>query len=321
LGFETSRIPGYIEITKPKNKKENNVELKKIKDYLMKINDNNIQPSYMNKKSLDSLTNINILQRVLNKQKLKDYYYSLESSLRGHTNFFGEYAIEKLLNHFYILIKRNLRVIINFFESNSIKENIYNENVKNIVFPLHFHPEASTSMASPDYINEYDLIRYLTTQISGNYIFYIKEHPSMFGIRSRKEIKSLQRLPNVVYLPSSASTNELINKCDLIITLTSTMGLEGLLKGKPVIALGDVFYNSHRNCKYVKTNIEVLNCLLDFLNEKWIVNNDNSEHYNIEFIKNHLFNALDYEVNFNQPEFFPNKGKELADKFNDLLNA
>jgi capsular polysaccharide export protein len=70
----------------------------------------------------------------------------------------------------------------------------------------------------------------------------IKEHPKDPQMdllrRTRKKHKNVKN-----YYLTKANTRKLIEKCTAIITINSTIGIEGLLYYKPVITLGQAFYN------------------------------------------------------------------------------
>jgi capsular polysaccharide export protein len=70
----------------------------------------------------------------------------------------------------------------------------------------------------------------------------IKEHPKDPQMdllrRTRKKHKNVKN-----YYLTKANTRKLIEKCIAIITINSTIGIESLLYYKPVITLGQAFYN------------------------------------------------------------------------------
>ena len=66
----------------------------------------------------------------------------------------------------------------------------------------------------------------------------IKEHPS-----SKNDYRHLhQRNPDISFC-NGVNTQELIEKAELIVTINSSVGFESLLLNKPVITLGEAFYN------------------------------------------------------------------------------
>lgn len=67
----------------------------------------------------------------------------------------------------------------------------------------------------------------------------LKEHPS-----SRETYPDLhERVTEKLFFANRNSTQQLIESSQLVITLNSTVGLESILLGKPVLTLGQAFYN------------------------------------------------------------------------------
>lgn len=72
-----------------------------------------------------------------------------------------------------------------------------------------------------------------------NIVFVIKEHPSCSVDYAR-----LQNLNNPrIIFANSNSTETLIMKSEMILTINSTVGIEGLLLEKKVVTLGNAFYS------------------------------------------------------------------------------
>jgi capsular polysaccharide export protein len=70
-------------------------------------------------------------------------------------------------------------------------------------------------------------------------IIVFKEHPS-----SREEYPDLhQRTHERLMFANGNATQELIEACEFVITLNSTVGLESLLLGKRLLTLGQAFFN------------------------------------------------------------------------------
>jgi len=66
-----------------------------------------------------------------------------------------------------------------------------------------------------------------------------KEHPS-----SRESYPDLHaQVHDRLLFANGNATQELIQNCEFVVTLNSTVGLESLLLGKPVITLGQAFFN------------------------------------------------------------------------------
>ena len=66
----------------------------------------------------------------------------------------------------------------------------------------------------------------------------VKEHPS-----SKNDYRALHQLTPDVVFRNSANTQELIEKSSFVITVNSSVGFEAILLNKPVVTLGNAFYN------------------------------------------------------------------------------
>ncbi|MBB11200.1 MAG: polysaccharide synthesis/modification protein [Alcanivorax sp.] len=68
--------------------------------------------------------------------------------------------------------------------------------------------------------------------------FIVKEHPS-----ARKSYEHIHDNHSRIVFANANDTQELIEGARLVITINSTVGIESLLLGRPVLTLGNAFYN------------------------------------------------------------------------------
>lgn len=76
--------------------------------------------------------------------------------------------------------------------------------------------------------------------VAADYRIVVKLHPADVGNIDYSDL--VKRYPDVVFLKDYPS-NELIKSASLVITINSTVGVEALIYGKPVVTLGNNFYN------------------------------------------------------------------------------
>ena len=76
----------------------------------------------------------------------------------------------------------------------------------------------------------------------------------------------LRRLPNVILINPSEDSHKLIRNADLVIVVVGTVGWEALLYGKPVITLGNVFFNDSRLVRKVRSIRDLKRNISDLLN-------------------------------------------------------
>jgi len=119
---------------------------------------------------------------------------------------------------------------------------------ENFIFlPLQVHDDSQVLLYSPRFPDMPSLISYCIEEVEKYNSRYrqrlylvIKEHPSDFGRINYDRIK--RQYPKALFVKAFA-TPELLRKCVAVLTINSTVGIEGLFNFKPVITLGDAFYN------------------------------------------------------------------------------
>jgi len=119
----------------------------------------------------------------------------------------------------------------------------YKEKEKFILFPLHLEPEATLDVQARFFTDQLSALENIAKCIPLNCLIYAKEHASAFGRRKDEFYRRISNIPNVKLIHPEENTIDLIKNAEMIITLSGTVGWEALLLKKPVIVLGNVFYN------------------------------------------------------------------------------
>lgn len=135
--------------------------------------------------------------------------------------------------------KRKIRVFIGYGD-------LYDQvdlNEDYAFFPLQFEPEKASMLYAPFYTDQLWLAKLIARSLPAQYKLYIKEHPAMFGFRTRRFYKELKKIPNVKIIKPTVTSFDIIKNAKLTITTTGTAGWESILLKKPVITFGKVFYN------------------------------------------------------------------------------
>ena len=84
----------------------------------------------------------------------------------------------------------------------------------------------------------YHLLERCAPLLDEGWRFVVKEHPS-----ARKTYEHLHDRHSQIFFANANDTQELIEGAQLVITINSTVGIESLLLGRPVLTLGNAFYN------------------------------------------------------------------------------
>lgn len=132
---------------------------------------------------------------------------------------------------------------------------------KYFVYPLHYHPESSTSVLAPYYVDEDVLIKNIAFSLPRGVKLYVKDHPNAVGFKPMSFYKDILKLPNIKYIDCDYPVEPLLHDALGVVTLTSTMGYEALLKQKRVIVFGEVFYASHPLCCKITSFAQIKDAL------------------------------------------------------------
>jgi hypothetical protein len=139
--------------------------------------------------------------------------------------------------HRAVLYYRNLRLRFeNYFSAPR-------ENDKFVFFPFHVEPELSLLLYAPYHTHQTSTAQNVAQSLPWDTVLYAKEHPLAVGTKPLGFYKRMKTMVNVRLIYPHVSSRSLIAASKGVVTITGTTGIEAMLLGKPVVTLGDVFYN------------------------------------------------------------------------------
>lgn len=122
-------------------------------------------------------------------------------------------------------------------------------NERFIYYPLHVPADVALTLRSPEYLDQYTLIDFISRSVPYPWKVVIKEHPALVGaVDYRRMRQLLTRRDNVRLISPDTNNYALMRQADAVVTVNSKSGVEALLVGTPVVVLGDAFY---RGCHFV----------------------------------------------------------------------
>lgn len=288
VGLTASRLPGRFSITSDPFNDHKAIEetLQKIRNGEVKVdkdvvdwcvayidNIENVMPDYMRFNNLD---NMNLFGRYFKFYKFKRLLTAIKHLFDNH---YYSFQLGNPLNYSWQMVRRNIARKLKY----KIVKNKYGkarEGERYLLYPLHFHPESSTSILAGTYLNEYEVIRNIAFSLPQGYKLYVKDHMSAFAYPSLDFYKKLISLPNVRLLAPHEPTKKLIKDSQAVITLTSTVGYEALLLNKRVFLFGHVFYKFHPNVVVVDNPADLYGILSSSIGRPLF----NDEYYNLQFV-------------------------------------
>lgn len=138
---------------------------------------------------------------------------------------------------------------------NKIANDVNINKMKYVVFALHYQPEATTSPSGGVFVDQLLVIDMLDRLLPPDVFILVKEHNSQFlGVlesssvgRSNIFYDRLTQFSNrVKIIPLDLNSFDLIDNAEAVVTVTGTIGIESLARGKPVLCFGGTWY---QNCK------------------------------------------------------------------------
>lgn len=159
--------------------------------------------------------------------------------LRAHffTDFRHDYSYIHPWNYVWDRLKRKSRNLL------AVPYDEFNPADNYIFFPLHFEPEISVLLMAPWATDQLLVIKHLARSLPVGYKLYVKEHPQMVPYRPRSFYHELKKIPNVRLVRPTISSFDIIQNARLVTVIAGNAGWEATILKKPVITLGQIFFN------------------------------------------------------------------------------
>lgn len=160
--------------------------------------------------------------------------------------FFTKDIFETRYNYHY---KASLKSAYLSIDVSVLKSLIKYKNISkelediDIYIPLQLHPECNSEYWNRDsiYQDYEDLIFKFCKKYAKSFKICIKEHPNMIGVRSDNFLKKF-KANGVIIADFETDNRKLIDNAKITVTLNSSVGIEGLLRGASVMCLGKPYY-------------------------------------------------------------------------------
>ena len=114
-----------------------------------------------------------------------------------------------------------------------------------VYFPLHVVDDYKILRVIPHTYDQASLIEQVAGALPHGYDVVLKEHPMSIGRNRLSLLRRLARIPNARIVEPYTSSHDLIREAEAVVVISSTVGLEALLHGRPVLTLGQPFYSGY----------------------------------------------------------------------------
>lgn len=114
-----------------------------------------------------------------------------------------------------------------------------------VYFPLHVTDDYKIKRVIPHTVDQASLIEQVADSLPQGHDIVLKEHPMSVGRNSLALLRRLRRIPNARLVNPYSNSHDLMQRAKAIVVISSTVGLEALLYGKPVLTMGQPFYGGY----------------------------------------------------------------------------
>lgn len=174
-----------------------------------------------------------------------------------------DFIIEKFLPGFqpieHLRPKRN--IVDNNVYKAALGKYISDETLigkKQYLLVLQVPDDVNMIYHSPWFSNHSDIVKAVHQSLPENAVLIVREHP-LYNRLYEKALYEYIINSDLVFLDQSPSLQQAISDCHVVVVNNSTVGLESIELGKPVVVLGNAYYDRSKFCiKYDGKNLKSL---------------------------------------------------------------
>ena len=162
--------------------------------------------------------------------------------------------------HRQLWSQQNFRIFPPSLKSNFNWEAKLNSSKKpSLYIPLSKMPEATIDYWCEDLkiIKYYETLEKIISKLHKNFSLFVKEHPAIVGSRPRNFCSKLVNDKRITIIPSDTNSNYVVKKTDGVIIWSGTVGLDAILRGKPVFGLSRPFFASGKRFLEINLNTKI----------------------------------------------------------------
>ncbi len=111
-----------------------------------------------------------------------------------------------------------------------------------VLFFMQHQPEASLTTQVPHQIDQMQVIEQLAVNAPAGWRIVVKEHPRTYPARGEAYFRPLCDLPNVHLCHPAVPSRALLEKAEVVVAMTGSVGMEALFMGKKVAVVGRPYY-------------------------------------------------------------------------------
>jgi len=123
----------------------------------------------------------------------------------------------------------------------------FNPDQKFFYLPFNVDAESELFIRNYEFVDQVGVVEKLSKVLPSGYKLYVKIHPGREGHLSISSYKRLAKIKNVVPMRGSVNSFDVVKQCQGVVLISSTVGLESYLMGKPTCIIGHWPYAVYGN--------------------------------------------------------------------------
>ena len=178
------------------------------------------------------------------------FLFTSNKNEKSHYTYYGRTKMNVFVKMLSYTLKMKYR---EYFMKKNLLSQVKDE-APFVYFPLHIEQERVLLIGAPFYTNQIEIIRHVAKSLPIGFKLYVKEHPVMStrGWRPTSDYKEIMRIPNVELIHPSVSSEDILKKCSMVVTINGTSSLEAAFYKKPSIMFGDTDFSHYNFIERVK---------------------------------------------------------------------
>lgn len=141
-----------------------------------------------------------------------------------------------------VYLARKSRLLDRTYEKLAVKPDF---SIPYFYVPLHYQPELTTCPLAGPWVDQELIVDLLSACLPEGVFIYVKEHPKQTALSRETDCyERISRHPNVRLVAKNTDSFELADHSIGVVTCTGTAGWEALIRGKPVLVFGNIFYET-----------------------------------------------------------------------------
>ena len=224
-----------------------------------------------------------------------DFLTSQNTTAKNNYGYYGHTKLKALTNYFVGVLKKNFRS--NYMDKNLL--HVIDDSTPFVYFPLQIMPERTLLISSPFNTNQIEIIKHISKSLPIGYRLCVKEHPSQVTREWRKTsfYNEILSIPNVQFLHHSIKTEDVMEKCSLVITINGAAGLEAAIHKKPSILFSDFSYSILPSVYQLKSIDELPTAIRQSLHKK-VNPNDVAKYLNLLEANSFDFDMFGFDLDY-----------------------